>query len=103
MSTAAANAYNYNARGDAFSYWPKYRKAQKSSGFRANRTHRRCIKDYVLIDCAEGSGGLMATLFRAIGLRRYNSLDRFPILRRESGLSRYGISHLTYNKVGSRV
>ena len=45
----------------------------------------------------------MATLFRAIGLRRYNSLDRFPILRRESGLSRYGISRLTYNKVGSRV
>ena len=50
MSTAAVIAYDYSARSDAFSYWPEYRKAQKSSGFRANRTHRRCIKDYVLID-----------------------------------------------------
>lgn len=59
MSTAAATAYNHSARSDAFSYWPKYRKAQKSSGFRANRAHRRCIKDYVLIDLADWNGDIV--------------------------------------------
>ena len=63
MSTAAATAYNYSASSDAFSYWPEYTKAQKSSGFRANRTHRRCIKDYVLIDPCVGSGHFLIYAF----------------------------------------
>ena len=79
LSTSTATAYKHSVAGHLSFGAPKCEKAQKSSGFWANYTYWLCIKDYVLIDCAEGSGGLMATLFRAIGLRRYNSLDQFPI------------------------
>lgn len=67
MSTATAKAYNYSAISDAFSYWPEYGKAQKTSGFRANRTHGRCIKDYVLIDPACGSGSLLLKAVKILG------------------------------------
>ena len=65
MSTAAAIAYNYSARRDACSYWLKYRKAQKSSGFRANGTYGHCIKDCVLIDSACSSGAFLTDTKKA--------------------------------------
>lgn len=39
------------------------KKAQKSSGFWANRTYRLCIKDNVLIDPCMGSGHILVYLF----------------------------------------
>ena len=65
MSTSTATAYNYSVAGHLSFGAPKFEKAQKSSGFWANRTYRHCIKDNVLIDIATGSGGfLIAALNR---------------------------------------
>ena len=58
MSTSTATAYEYNVAGHLSFGAPKCEKAQKSSGFWANRTYRLCIKDNVLIDPACGSGGM---------------------------------------------
>lgn len=45
MSTSTATAYEYNVAGHLSFGAPKCEKAQKSSGFWANRTYRLCIKD----------------------------------------------------------
>ena len=50
MSTSTATAYKYSVVGHLSFGAPKCEKAQKSSGFWANRTYRLCIKDNVLID-----------------------------------------------------
>ena len=50
MSTSTATAYEYNVAGHLSFGAPKCEKAQKSSGFWANRTYRLCIKDNVLIE-----------------------------------------------------
>ena len=52
MSTSTATAYEYNVAGHLSFGAPKCEKAQKSSGFWANRTYRLCIKDNVLIEYA---------------------------------------------------
>ena len=58
LSTSTATAYKYSVAGHLSFGAPKCEKAQKSSGFWANRTYRLCIKDNVLIDPACGSGGM---------------------------------------------
>ena len=50
MSTSTATAYEYSVAGHLSFGAPKCEKAQKTSGFWANRTYWLCIKDYVLID-----------------------------------------------------
>lgn len=70
MSTSTATAYEYNVAGHLSFGAPKCEKAQKSSGFWANRTYRLCIKDNVLIDQACGTGGMLSTAFSY--LRHYN-------------------------------
>ena len=52
LSTSTATAYEYNVAGHLSFGAPKCEKAQKSSGFWANRTYRLCIKDNVLIEYA---------------------------------------------------
>ena len=59
MSTSTATAYEYNVAGHLSFGAPKCEKAQKSSGFWANRTYRLCIKDNVLIDPACGTSGFL--------------------------------------------
>lgn len=63
MSTSTATAYEYNVAGHLSFGAPKCEKAQKSSGFWANRTYRLCIKDNVLIDPACGSGNFLTETF----------------------------------------
>lgn len=70
MSTSTATAYEYNVAGHLSFGAPKCEKAQKSSGFWANRTYRLCIKDNVLIDQACGTGGMLSTAYSY--LRHYN-------------------------------
>ena len=50
LSTSTATAYEYNVAGHLSFGAPNCEKAQKSSGFWANRTYRLCIKDNVLIE-----------------------------------------------------
>ena len=63
MSTSTATAYKYNVAGHLSFSAPKYEKAQKSSGFWANRTYGFCIKDNVLIDPCMGSGHILVYAF----------------------------------------
>ena len=70
MSTSTATAYKYSVAGHLSFGAPKCEKAQKSSGFWANRTYRLCIKDNVLIDQACGTGGMLSTGYNFI--KRYN-------------------------------
>ena len=63
MSTSTATAYEYNVAGHLSFGAPKCEKAQKSSGFWANRTYRLCIKDNVLIDPCMGSGHILVYAF----------------------------------------
>lgn len=69
MSTSTATAYEYNVAGHLSFGAPKCEKAQKSSGFWANRTYRLCIKDNVLIDPACGTGGMLIEAIRHINNR----------------------------------
>ena len=59
LSTSTATAYKYSVAGHLSFGAPKCEKAQKSSGFWANRTYWLCIKDNVLIDPACGTFGFM--------------------------------------------
>jgi len=59
LSTSTATAYKYSVVGHLSFGAPKCEKAQKSSGFWANRTYRLCIKDNVLIDPACGTSGFL--------------------------------------------
>ncbi|MBO5568269.1 MAG: hypothetical protein J6A79_04985, partial [Clostridia bacterium] len=43
------------------------KKAQKSSGFWANRTYRLCIKDNVLIDASCGCGAFLVRTVQSLG------------------------------------
>ncbi len=61
MSTSTATAYKYSVAGHLSFGAPKCEKAQKSSGFWANRTYRLCIKDYVFIDPACGTAGFLVS------------------------------------------
>lgn len=63
MSTATATAYNYIPARRTSARVPRWQKVQKSSGFRANRTYRHCIKDNVLIDPCMGSGHILVYAF----------------------------------------
>jgi len=67
LSTSTATAYEYNVAGHLSFGAPKCEKAQKSSGFWANRTYRLCIKDNVLIDPACGSGSLLLKAVKILG------------------------------------
>lgn len=58
LSRSTATAYKYSVAGHLSFDAPKCGKAQKSSGFWANRTYWLCIKDNVLIDPCCGSGGM---------------------------------------------
>ena len=64
MSTATAIAYRYGVNGTRPFCASKRRKAQKSSGFRANSTYRHCIKDNVLIDPCCGKTTLCSLIAR---------------------------------------
>lgn len=59
MSTSTATAYKNSVAGHLSFGAPKFEKAQKSSGFWANRTYRHCIKDNVLIEPAMGSAAFL--------------------------------------------
>ena len=59
MGTSTATAYKYSVAGHLSFGAPKREKAQKSSGFWADRTYRFCIKDNVLIDPACGTSGFL--------------------------------------------
>ena len=61
MSTSTATAYKYSVAGHLSFGAPKLEKAQKSSGFWADRTYRFCIKDNVLIDPACGTAGFLVS------------------------------------------
>lgn len=75
MSTSTATAYEYNVAGHLSFGAPKCEKAQKSSGFWANRTYRLCIKDNVLIDGACGSGGMFVQSMRFVDEHKGNRLN----------------------------
>ena len=62
MSTSTATAYKYSVAGHLSFGAPKREKAQKSSGFWANRTYWLCIKDNVLIDPACGTSGFLVAV-----------------------------------------
>lgn len=76
MSTSTATAYEYNVAGHLSFGAPKCEKAQKSSGFWANRTYRLCIKDNVLIDPCCGSGGFFLAAQSFLADSKNYSLDR---------------------------
>jgi len=59
LNTATATANKYRVAGHLSFGASKCEKAQKSSGFWANRTYWLCIKDNVLIDPACGTFGFM--------------------------------------------
>ena len=61
MGTSTATAYKYSVAGHLSFGAPKCEKAQKSSGFWANRTYWLCIKDNVLIDPACGTAGFLVS------------------------------------------
>ena len=62
MSTSTATAYKYSVAGHLSFGAPKFEKAQKSSGFWANRTYRHCIKDNVLIDMTMGTSQMLTCM-----------------------------------------
>lgn len=66
MITSTAAAYKYSVAGHLSFGAPKCEKAQKSSGFWANRTYWLCIKDNVLIDPTCGSGGFLIKAFEYV-------------------------------------
>lgn len=66
MSTATATAYLYGVNVTRPFCASKRKKAQKSSGFRANSTYRHCIKDNVLIDFACGTGVFLVSALNAL-------------------------------------
>lgn len=59
MNTATATANKYRVAGHLSFGASKCEKAQKSSGFWANRTYWLCIKDNVLIDPSCGTAGFL--------------------------------------------
>ena len=67
LSTAVAAAYGNRAQWHPAFSAPRWRKAQKSSGFRASGTNEHCIKDNVLIDPACGSGSLLLKAEKVLG------------------------------------
>jgi hypothetical protein len=67
LSTSTATAYKYSVAGHLSFGAPKCEKAQKSSGFWADRTYWLCIKDNVLIDPACGSGSLLLKAEKVLG------------------------------------
>ena len=72
LSTSTATVYKYSVAGHLSFGAPKFEKAQKSSGFWANRTYRHCIKDNVLIDPAVGSGAFPLGMLNEIVRARQN-------------------------------
>ena len=71
MSTSTATAYEYNVAGHLSFGAPKCEKAQKSSGFWANRTYRLCIKDNVLIEKT------LPTLIQTNETKKSTQIDAF--------------------------
>lgn len=67
MSAATATVYNYIPARRTSARVPKWRKAQKSSGFTGASAHNPCIKDNVLIDPACGSGSLLLKAEKVLG------------------------------------
>lgn len=76
MSTSTATAYKYSVAGHLSFGAPKCEKAQKSSGFWANRTYWLCIKDNVLIDFACGTGGFIISWLKALESQKKTVEDR---------------------------
>ena len=76
MGTSTATAYKYSVAGHLSFGAPKFEKAQKSSGFWANRTYWLCIKDNVLIDPCCGSGGFFLASQDFIANEYRETLDR---------------------------
>ena len=82
MSTSTATAYKNSVAGHLSFGAPKCEKAQKSSGFWANRTYWLCIKDNVLIDPANDcyicplGGMLRHTTTDRDGKRTYRSIPK---------------------------
>ena len=89
LSTAIARAYDYRVARHPYARAPKHRKAQKSSGFRANRTYSDCIKDNVLIDQACGTGGMLSTSWNFI--KRYNPTADVRLFGQEINPESYAI------------
>jgi hypothetical protein len=57
LTTAAANLYQHETASAPFSAGSELKKAQKSSGFRTRNTCGVGIKDIVLIDPTDITGG----------------------------------------------
>ena len=76
MITSTAAAYKYSVAGHLSFGAPKCEKAQKSSGFWANRTYWLCIKDNVLIDPACGSGGMFVQAARYMHKHNANEIEQ---------------------------
>ena len=96
MSTSTATAYEYNVAGHLSFGAPKCEKAQKSSGFWANRTYRLCIKDNVLIDPACGSGNFLTETY--LSLRK---LENRVLYELESGQIKIG--SIEDERIGKRI
>ena len=75
MNTTAPAAYRNYASRHRVQRARKCGKAQKSSGFRASGTYRRCIKDYVLIDYASVSGAFISGWLGGILLEKTGGYD----------------------------
>ena len=93
LSTSTATAYKYSVAGHLSFSAPKCEKAQKSSGYWANRTYWLCIKDNVLIDSCMGSGHILAFVFDVL-MQIYENAGY--------GQSDVAISILENNLYGSR-
>jgi type I restriction enzyme M protein len=74
LSTSTATAYKYSVAGHLSFGAPKCEKAQKSSGFWADRTYWLCIKDNVLIDPAMGSAGFLLSSAAYVSGHQKNEL-----------------------------
>ena len=84
MSTSTATAYKYSVAGHLSFGVPKCEKAQKSSGFWANRTYWLCIKDNVLIDPAAGSGNFLTETY--LSLRKLENEIFSEIIKAKKGV-----------------
>ena len=84
LITSTAAAYKYSVAGHLSFGAPKCEKAQKLSGFWANRTYWLCIKDNVLIDPACGSGNFLTETY--LSLRRLENEALKAIIECETGM-----------------
>ena len=93
MVTSTAAAYKYSVAGHLSFGAPKCEKAQKLSGFWANRTYWLCIKDNVLIDPCCGSGGMFIQSAELVKAKR-GDISRINVYGQEKEPATYRLAKM---------